>query len=295
MTYLRTPRWLSEHQFVYNPATPPLERIEKLRDSLSRFRIRDPETSIIMPAYNEQSNLLHTLSSLAGQQSARRIELIVVNNNSSDATQELLDQCGVRSVTERQSGVAFARQTGLEMARGRFVANADADCLYPPGWVDSITNGLQHPAVGCTYGLYSFLPSPHTFRSALACYELVSHSLNLLRSRKKPYLNVYGFNFAFRREDALAIGGFDLDTGPVGSVAELVASGKIPLSPMKRGEDGWMALSLAREGKGTICRVTNAEAHVWTSGRRLAAHGGLRQAFWDRAKQTVLDYISSSR
>ncbi|WP_080239159.1 glycosyltransferase family 2 protein [Spirosoma rigui] len=291
MTNFLLPNWIAEHQFTYDPANPPQTLVRELRGRLSRFRSLDPEISIVIPAYNEEANLLNTLSSLAGQLSACRIELIVVNNNSSDRTQELLDQCGVKSVTERQPGVAYARQAGLNAARGWFVANADADCLYPPGWVDAIVNPLRQPTVACTYGLYSFIPNEQASRIMLECYEQVSHTLNFIRSRSEPYLNVYGFNFAFRRDDALAIGGFALDSGPVGSVAELVAEGKMP-AVSKKGEDGWMALSLMREGKGTICRVTSTKAHVWTSVRRLVAHGSLGDAFTDRLNRTVKGWAS---
>jgi hypothetical protein len=280
------PKWIGEHEFAYDPANPPQALLDALRSRLSRYRVVDPEISIVIPAYNEEANLLNTLSSLASQVSTCRIELIVVNNNSTDRTQELLDRCGVRSVMERQPGVAYARQAGLMAASGRFVANADADCLYPPGWVDAIVNPLRQPGIACTYGLYSFIPNEKASRLMLECYEQVSHTLNYIRSRTEPYLNVYGFNFAFRRDDALAIGGFALDSGPVGSVAELVADGKMP-PVSKKGEDGWMALSLLQEGKGTICRVTSTSGHVWTSVRRLVAHGSLGSAFTDRLNRTL--------
>ena len=50
-------------------------------------------------------------------------------------------------------------------------------------------------------------------------------------------MNVYGFNFAFRRADALAVGGFETDSGREGSVAELIAAGEAP-PPSGRCEDG---------------------------------------------------------
>jgi hypothetical protein len=286
---LLLPNWIVGHQFTHDPTSLSSARIQELRDRLARFRVSNPDISIVIPAYNEEAGIISTLSSLAEQYSKQRIELIVVNNNSSDRTQELLDLCGVRSIMEKRPGVAYARQAGLEAAQGRFVANADADCLYPAGWVEAITNRLRQPSIACTYGLYSFLPHQNTSRLTLACYERVSHTLNLVRSFSKPYLNVYGFNFAFRRDDALSIGGYALDSGPVGSVAELVAAGKTPPAPSaRRGEDGWMALSLREQGKGSIYRVTDSNAHAWTSARRLLAHGSLKDAFMARVKKTVL-------
>lgn len=286
MIHIALPRWIQKHQFAYDPAHVPAGQLANLRSKLACFHVKKPVISIVIPAYNEEVRVLHTLSSLAGQQLKYPTELIVVNNNSSDRTQALLDACGVRSVIEQRPGVAYARQAGLELASGQFIANADADCLYPPDWVAAITDPLRNPAIACTHGLYSFLPADNTSRFALTCYEQVSHTLNFVRSFNKPYLNVYGFNFAFRRADALALGGFALDSGWVGSLDELVADNKTP-PPSKRAEDGWMAMSLVNEGKGSIQRVTKPGAHVWTSARRLLAHGSLASAFTDRLKRTV--------
>lgn len=286
MKNLLLPKWLPQHQFTYDPAHVTSGQLTDLRAKLTQFHVDKPTVSIVVPAYNEEAQLLHTLSSLANQQLVHPTELIVVNNNSSDRTQELLDRCGVHSIIEYQPGVAHARQAGLKAASGQFLASADADCLYPPDWVSALTNPLRQPTTACTYGLYSFLPAPQTSRFALACYERVSHTLNFMRSFNKPYLNVYGFNFAFRREDALALGGFELNSGWVGSIAELVADSHTP-PPSDRAEDGWMAMSLVNAGKGSIQRVTKPGAHVWTSARRLLAHGSLKDAFTDRVKRTM--------
>lgn len=291
------PAWLSNHLFTYDPSKLSAAQLDELRGRLARFQVQRPEVSIVIPAYNEEANLLNTLSSLADQKTAFTTELLVVNNNSSDRTQELLDRCGVRSIIEKQPGVAFARQAGLEAARGRFQVNADSDCIYPSGWVEAMVSPLKNPAIACTYGLYSFLPSGHSSRLALSMYEKAAHLINGVRNRNKAYLNVYGFNFAFRRDDALAVGGFELDSGREGSVAELIAAGEAP-PPSGRCEDGLMALALVGQGKGRIYRITSPEARVWTSDRRLVADGSLSKAFSRRVVKAVREmgfYLSSSK
>ena len=275
------PQWLNKHLFAYQPGNIPKERIDDIRARLSKFRAETPEISIVIPAYNEEANLLNMLSSLGDQKTTRTVELLVVNNNSADRTQELLDQCGVRSIIEKQAGVAYARQAGLMAARGRIIANADSDCLYPEGWVEAITEPLQNSDIACSYGLYSFLPSPQSSRWTLALYEKAAHLLNLVRNRHRSYMNVYGFNFAFRRADALAVGGFETDSGREGSVAEIMATGAPP-PPSGRCEDGLMALALQNEGKGATYRVTDPNARAWTSDRRLVAEGSLLKAFTKR-------------
>ncbi|MFC5411830.1 glycosyltransferase family 2 protein [Larkinella bovis] len=286
MSTLLLPDWLSKHTFAYNPKNVAKGQLQDLRNRLARFKVDKPEISIVIPAYNEEANLLHTLSSLADQRLLRPTELLVVNNNSADRTQDLLDKCEVRSIIERRPGVAFARQAGLEAARGLYLANADADCLYPSGWAEAITKPLQDPEIACTYGLYSFLPSPNSSRLALMLYEKTAQLTNNIRYRNREFMNVYGFNFAFRRADALAVGGFALDSGREGSVAELVAAGIKP-PPSGKCEDGWMSLSLQQEGKGRTVRVTDPAARVWTSDRRLLADGSLGKAFTTRVWQAI--------
>ncbi|MGA0558524.1 glycosyltransferase family 2 protein [Larkinella sp. VNQ87] len=288
MSNFLLPNWLSKHSFVYDPKHVAVGQLQELRARLARFTVDKPEVSIVIPAYNEEANLLHTLSSLAEQRISRPTELLVVNNNSADRTQELLDYCGVRSILERRPGVAFARQAGLEAARGIYMANADADCLYPSGWVEALTAPLQNPDIACTYGLYSFLPSPRSSRLALLGYEKTAQWINQIRYSDKEFMNVYGFNFAFRRADALAVGGFALDSGREGSVAELIAAGIKP-PPSGKCEDGWMALSLQQQGKGRTLRVTDPAARVWTSDRRLLADGSLGKAFTSRVRQAIRD------
>ena len=288
MSNLLLPDWLSKHSFVYYPESVSSGQLKELRSRLAQYTVDKPEISIVIPAYNEEANLLHTLSSLADQKLSHSAELLVVNNNSSDRTQELLDKCGVRSIIERRPGVAFARQAGLEAARGIYMANADADCLYPSGWAEAITAPLYDPDIACTYGLYSFLPSQKSSRLALWGYEKTAQLVNNIRNRDKVFMNVYGFNFAFRRADALAVGGFALDSGREGSVAELVAAGIKP-PPSGKCEDGWMSLSLQQQGKGRTVRVTDPNARVWTSDRRLIADGSLTKAFTTRVWQAFRD------
>ena len=181
----------------------------------------------------------------------------------------------MRSILVTQQGIGYARQAALDKARGRYILNADCDCIYPPTWVDSLVQPLTGNAVACTYGTYSFLPSPINPRWALMLHETASGvAASLRRWRKKEYINVLGFNFGFRREDALALGGFRVDAGHQGTVTSYGGA----------CEDGWMAMSLL--SKGAIKQVTSG-AHVWSSDRVLAKDGGVLKAFSKRAQKEL--------
>lgn len=259
------PNWIQKHYFSYNPALLPFDKIETIKSNLKRFQSSDPEVSIVIPAYNEENSLLNTLSSVSDMETNFRTELIVANNNSTDRTQEILDACGVRSVFVKDQGISYARQGGLDTARGKYVLNADSDSIYPRNWINNMVNPLYESGVSCVYGTYSFIPSPGNSRMFLAFYEVISESFFKLKKINRECVNVMGFTFAFRKADAQAVGGFKHD---------------LCRSITGRSEDGWMALQLMK--KGGLYQVTDYEARVWTSDRRLMADGSLSKAFQNR-------------
>jgi len=259
---LAIPKWVRDCQVSYAPADErSLRRCEEVRARLARFSDPNPEVSVVIPAYNEEKDLLGTLDSLSRQQTQYRVLLLVVNNNSTDRTQEILDRCGVTSLFEPRQGISFTRQTGLEHAKGTYYVSADADSLYPPGWIDAHVAQLKEQGVSCSYGTHSFIPEPGESRLWLYLYENIAELyFEFRRIRAREYLNVLGFNFAIRLADGLAVGGFNINR--------------------QRWQDGWMALQMMQ--RGSLKKVESLQGRVWTSSRRLKADGSLMQAFWKR-------------
>ena len=97
-----------------------------------------PRFSVIVPAFNEETVLAGCLDALAAQTFAGPVEVIVVDNASTDGTAALAKRCGAQVVHEPQAGVCFARQRGLEVATGEIVVTTDADTTCPPGWLQEI-------------------------------------------------------------------------------------------------------------------------------------------------------------
>jgi glycosyltransferase involved in cell wall biosynthesis len=267
------PAWVQKHNFEYEDIdSVPAEVLKRIKKGLARMNVEQPEVSIVIPAYNEEKNILRTLSSLSELKLNHPTELLIVNNNSTDGTQRILDICGVRNIFEPRQGISFTRQTGLENARGKYIMNADADSIYPEGWVNAYVKALQNPKVTCVHGRHSFIPGEKSSRLSLGVYEMVAESFFNLRSKQRDYFNVLGFNFAFRKADGLKVGGFN--------------------TTRQRWQDGWMAMMLKQHGE--IKLVPGKDARVWTSDRRLMYDGGLFKAFINRVnkyKSRVLDYI----
>src|SRR5437762_11880112 len=98
---------------------------------------RPPAVSIILPTYNRSKFLPQALASIRGQTFADW-ELIVVDDGSSDDTGELVRALtadvrqSVRYGYQQNQGAYAARNTGLDLARGRYVAFFDSDDVWLP-------------------------------------------------------------------------------------------------------------------------------------------------------------------
>ena len=92
-----------------------------------------PTISVVIPAYNAETYIVETVESVLAQ-TADLLEVIVVNDGSTDRTEELLQGFGDRItlLSQENSGVARARNAGLEVARGEYIAFLDSDDAWLP-------------------------------------------------------------------------------------------------------------------------------------------------------------------
>lgn len=98
--------------------------------------------SVVIPAYNEAGFLGCTLESLAAQQGVGEVEVIVVDNASTDDTAAVAASHGAQVLHEPRRGVCAARQRGTLAARGEIVVSTDADTRFPPGWLERVRAGF---------------------------------------------------------------------------------------------------------------------------------------------------------
>ena len=94
--------------------------------------------SVIVPAYNEAAYLGRALHALQHQDYDGKYEIIVVDNNSTDATVAVAARYGVRVVSEPRQGVCAARQRGVDCAQGEIIVSTDADTTQPRDWLGTI-------------------------------------------------------------------------------------------------------------------------------------------------------------
>jgi glycosyltransferase involved in cell wall biosynthesis len=127
------------------------------------------QLSVIVPAYNEAAALPETLEQLnrAGRFSHAKVEVVVVDNGSTDGTAELARAQGAHVVPEpRRAGVGLVRNAGAGAARGDVLVFADADVLLPEPSLARVVGAMADPA--CIGGAFDTDYRPR--RRAIALY-----------------------------------------------------------------------------------------------------------------------------
>jgi glycosyltransferase involved in cell wall biosynthesis len=118
--------------------------------------------SIVVPALNEERLIGACLVSLAQQDYPGPLDVIVVDNCSTDATAEAARELGARVVAEDRRGVCNARQRGTEAAIGEIVISTDADTIFSRDWVSRIVAAFERggDAVVGVCGACRFVDAP---------------------------------------------------------------------------------------------------------------------------------------
>lgn len=114
-----------------------------------------PSLSVVIPCYNASRWIDATLRSVLGQHWPGQLEVVVVDDGSKDDSAErvAMHAAPVRLVQQRNAGVAAARNHGIELAQGEWVAFIDADDIWLPGKLAAQWATLQarpDAAMSCT-------------------------------------------------------------------------------------------------------------------------------------------------
>jgi glycosyltransferase involved in cell wall biosynthesis len=112
-----------------------------------------PRISVVIPAYNEETMIGPCLRAVLAQ-SVAADEVIVVDNNSSDRTAEILLEftADVIVLHEARQGVQYARNRGLNAATGDIIVRIDADTRLPEGYLAEVVATFGDPSVDAATG-----------------------------------------------------------------------------------------------------------------------------------------------
>lgn len=166
---------------------------------------KKPQISIIVPAYNEEQTIAHTLQSLVDQTYPNR-EIIVVNNNSTDNTAKIAKTFSVRLISEKKQGYHNAVNTGVKRAHGPIITMCDADSIYPPDWLQKVMHEFDRDQqLVAVYGSVKF----HDHNFFVNLFSQVGFTFFIRLSKILGFDNTAGFNFAMKKSAYHAVGGYN--------------------------------------------------------------------------------------
>ena len=254
-------KWYDKYLSIYGKSLDeiPDTILDEIKNNLAKKQSTEPLISIVVIAYNEERRLAACLWSLSELQTNYPIEILGVNNNSKDRTEEVYRRLGLPYFTELKQSPGFARQCGLENAKGKYHFCIDADTFYPAQYVDLMMSKLVKSNVSCVSSFWSFFPDENHSRFGLFLFLFFRDMFLFVQHFKRPELCVRGMVFAFNADYARQV---------------------TIRTDIRRGEDGSLALSLKPFGK--IAFLYNRKA------RPVTGYGTIgSQSLWQSFVQHV--------
>lgn len=173
--------------------------------------------SVVVCTHNRADLLPYALQTLGEQSLAsNEYEVIVVDNNSTDDTREVVEKFAhnvpnLRYCLETKTGLSHARNRGWNEARGEYVAYTDDDCKLPRPWLSVAKEIIEQkaPAVlGGPYFAFYDSPKPHWFKDSYRSRGFGDEARFLKQNE-----GLAGNNIFFRRALLEKFGGFAADLG----------------------------------------------------------------------------------
>lgn len=212
-----------------------------------------PSVSIVIPAFNEAALIEYCLKSIRDQDYLGKIELIVVDNASTDQTVKIAQKYNAKIIYEATRGVVYARIRGFNQASSEIIISTDADTIVPKNWVSQIVRELSDSEYDGLVGAYSI------YNTNTIAKKIVKLLIPLFRQIDRLLgAHFAGANFAVKKSAYKAVDGFQVG--------------------FETGED--LDLSYRLRKSGFNLKV-NYKIKVKTSARRL------NEGFWN----TFINYI----
>lgn len=176
-----------------------------------------PLVSIIICCYNRMDYLRQTMESVL-RQSYRPVEIVVVDDGSTDGTPALMAEYGrlIRYYRQDNQGIAAARTAGCRLAEGEYIAFQDDDDLMPPDRITDLFEALQlHPSAVFSVGDWEIIDSEGNFTGTTSSFKVKADtdSPTLIEDAYYailwPKVSPTPHTTLFRRADGERIGWFD--------------------------------------------------------------------------------------
>lgn len=184
--------------------------------------------SIVISTYNNAASLVRTIDSVATQDADKSLwECVVVNNASTDDTKSQVealiqkyDNINLRLVEEPRQGLSFARNRGIAVANGEFIAFIDDDETINAGFVSAyIDLFLNHGAFAAAGVVKACYDGGRPKWMSKYPEKMIANPIDLGNEISIFTSNITpaGGNMAFNREIFNLYGGFDTELGRKGN------------------------------------------------------------------------------
>jgi len=170
--------------------------------------MEEPFASVVICTYNRGEMLKECLDSLLYQTYPKdRYEIIVVNDGSTDGTEEILVEyqkkasCKFRWFAQENKGLSVARNTGIKNSEGEIICFTDDDCIADKDWIIELVNGYKDNGLGSVGGKIR----------AYDAYTLIERYINerKLLNQERFFTPLVGANTSYTRDIIVKTGFFD--------------------------------------------------------------------------------------
>lgn len=216
--------------------------------------------SVVICTHNRAASLSNTLASLnrSPQSPGGAVEIIVVDNNSTDHTADVCTEFAqvvrmpFRRVLEHSQGLSFARNRGIQEARGVAVVFTDDDTIVDPEWLSTYAQEFRDDRTDCVFGRIVPEWSGHRpewlSASLIGLYGHLDYGPSRLVVADMEH-EFFGANFGVRRSILVEFGGFDVRLGRTKGALFI-------------GEETRLYRELVRQGKRIVYNPTIVVQHV---------------------------------
>jgi len=189
--------------------------LEHDRPSRRRVLRTFPRVTIVIPAYNEERSLAATIDSALGlDYPERKLEIIVVDDGSTDKTKQIAQaycrkHASVRLISQPNSGKGVALNKGLRAATGEYFICLDADSFIEPDALKVLLTEFDAPDVACALPLMKARGA----KNFLQRMQATEYVVNIFYKRLMSHLDCVhvapGPFSVYRTEIVRKVGGFD--------------------------------------------------------------------------------------
>lgn len=113
------------------------------------------DVTIVMPAYNVENHIKASILSVINQ-TYQNWELIIINDGSTDNTLKVIEECllldsRITLINQKNSGVSYARNKGIALAKGQYISFLDADDYYESLYIELMSKPLRNNQADMTF------------------------------------------------------------------------------------------------------------------------------------------------